>query len=183
MEPESSLPLSQQPATSPCPQSDQSTPRLSDEFLQDRLLTLSSLLHPCLFPPSFPPETLHAPLFSPTRATCPAHLIMLDVITLTICCDAYRSGSNSLFNSFYSPLTLSPVDPKHLPQHPVLEHPQPMLLPQSERPSFTPIQNNRQNNCSFYFNVCISGEQTGRKKGSTPKDNKHCLAAIYRETC
>jgi hypothetical protein len=31
-----------------------------------------------------------------------------------------------------------------------LEHPQPMFLPQCERPSFTPIQNNRQN----YSSVC-----------------------------
>jgi len=169
MEPESSLPLSQQPATSPCPEPDQSTPHLSDGFLQDRLLTLSPLLHPGLFPPRFPPKTLHAHLFSPTRATCPAHLNMLDVITRTKCCEAYRSRCNSLSNSFHSPVALSPVDPKHLPQHPVLKHPQPMFLPQRKRPSFTPIQNNRQNNSSFYFNVCISGKRTGRKKKVLPQ--------------
>jgi hypothetical protein len=42
-----------------------------------------------------------------------------------------------------------------------------------ERPGFTPIQNNIQNSSYFYFNVCISGKQTGRSKDSTPKDNKH----------
>jgi hypothetical protein len=31
---------------------------------------------------------------------------------------------------------------KYLPQHPILEHPQPMFLPQCDRPSFTPTQNN-----------------------------------------
>ena len=29
--------------------------------------------------------------------------------------------------------------PKYVPQHPILEHPQPMFLPQIKRPSFTPI--------------------------------------------
>jgi hypothetical protein len=37
-----------------------------------------------------------------------------------------------------------------LPQHPVFEHPQSTLHPQCERPSFTNIQNNRQN----YRSVC-----------------------------
>jgi hypothetical protein len=47
----------------------------------------------------------------------------------------------------YSPLPcyLVPLRPKCLPQHPILEHPQPVCLPQCERPSFTPSQNNRQN--------------------------------------
>jgi hypothetical protein len=42
------------------------------------------------------------------------------------------------------PCYLVPFRPKYPPQHPILEQPQPMFLPQCERPSFTPIQNNRQ---------------------------------------
>jgi hypothetical protein len=43
------------------------------------------------------------------------------------------------------PCYLFPLRPKYSPQHPPLKHPQPMNLPQYQRPSFTPIQNNRQN--------------------------------------
>ena len=48
---------------------------------------------------------------------------------------------------YFSPLSfrLVPPRPKYSPQHLSLEHLHPVFLPQCERPSFTPIQNNRQN--------------------------------------
>jgi hypothetical protein len=44
--------------------------------------------------------------------------------------------------------------PKYSPQHPVLKHPQSILLHQCQRPSFTPIQYDRQN-YSFLFATSI----------------------------
>ena len=40
---------------------------------------------------------------------------------------------------------------KYSPQHHVLKHPQLPFLPPCQRPSFTPIQNNRQNYSSLNF--------------------------------
>ena len=49
------------------------------------------------------------------------------------------------------PHYLVPPRYKHSPQHHVLKHPQLPFLPQCKRPSFTPIQNNRQNYSSVNF--------------------------------
>ena len=56
---------------------------------------------------------------------------------------------------------LSPPFPRYLvtprskysPQHHVLKRPQLLFLPQYQRPSFTPIQNNRQNYSSIYLDL------------------------------
>jgi hypothetical protein len=44
---------------------------------------------------------------------------------------------------FYSWSIFLPFRSKYPPQHSVLKNPQSVFLPQSERPSFPPIQNNR----------------------------------------
>jgi hypothetical protein len=51
------------------------------------------------------------------------------------------------------PYYLVPLGPKYSPQHPNHNHPQPTFLSQCERPSFTPIQNNRKIYSSVYLNL------------------------------
>ena len=120
------------------------------------VLTLTS--HLCLglpiglVPSGFPTKTLHMLLPSSICATCPAHLILLYFITRTILGEVYRSLSSSLC-SFLHSCYLVPLRTKYSPQHPILKQPQPTFLPQCQRPSFTPIQNNRQNYSSVYLNL------------------------------
>jgi hypothetical protein len=55
----------------------------------------------------------------------------------------------------FSPLPcyLVPLRPKYSPQHPILKHLQPTLLPHCQLPSFTPTQNNRQNYRKWNLNI------------------------------
>jgi len=58
-----------------------------------------------LLPSGYPTKTLYTPLSSPIRATCPAHLILLDFITRTIFGEVYKSFSSSLYSLLHSPVT------------------------------------------------------------------------------
>ena len=82
------------------------------------ILILSSHLrlgHPSgLFPSGFPTQTLYKHLPSPTHATCPAHIILLGLITRTILGEQYRSLSSSLWSFLHSPITLSLLGPNIL---------------------------------------------------------------------
>jgi hypothetical protein len=57
-----------------------------------------------------------------------------------------------------------PLQSKYSPQHPVLNHPQSVFLPQCQRSSFTYIQNHRQHYSLVYCNLYVFWQQTKRQK-------------------
>ena len=66
------------------------------------------------FPSGFPTKILYTPLVSPICATCPAHVIILDLITRTILGEEYRSLSSSLCSFLHSLVTSSLLGPNIL---------------------------------------------------------------------
>jgi hypothetical protein len=72
----------------------------------------------------------------------PTHLILPNFINRTILGEQYRSLSSTLRSFLHTPLTSSLLGPNILLSPPIRKHPQPTFLPQCERPSFKPTQNN-----------------------------------------
>ena len=67
-----------------------------------------------LFLSGFPTKALYTSLLSSIRTTCPAHLILLDLIARTIFCEEHRSLSSSLCSFLYSLFTSSLTVPNIL---------------------------------------------------------------------
>jgi len=67
-----------------------------------------------LFPSGLPAITVYKTLLSHIRATCPAHLILLYLITRTILVEKYRLLSSSLCGFLHSSVTLSHLSPNIL---------------------------------------------------------------------
>jgi hypothetical protein len=87
MEPEGSLPHSQQPFTCPYAEPDQSSPCPCSSSLKSILILSSYIglgLVSGLFSSGLSTRTLYAPLLSPMHATCSDHLIIFYLITWKI---------------------------------------------------------------------------------------------------
>ena len=140
MEAEGSWPHSQMPATCPYPETARSSPYPPHHTSWRSILTLSChlrlVLPSCRFPSGLPTKTLYTSLLSLMCATCPARMILLDLITWTIFGKQQKSLSSSLCSFLHSPCYFVHLRPKYLPQRPILWHPQPKFLPQCERTSF-----------------------------------------------
>jgi hypothetical protein len=94
MEPEGSIPNSQELSTCSYPKPDQSSPHHPIPPLRDPS-TYVLVFVVVSFPSGFPTNNLYAFLFLPIRATWPAHLI-LDLIILIILGEEYKSRSSEI---------------------------------------------------------------------------------------
>jgi hypothetical protein len=93
------------------------------------ILILSS--HLCLglasglFPSGFPAKTLDTFFFCPIHATCPVHRVLIWSPDLHLMSTTHKAPHYVLFSVSCH---LLPLSPRCLPQHPVLEHPQPVMF-------------------------------------------------------
>ena len=144
--------------TSPYSEPDQSSPCPPSHFLKIHL-NIINLSMPGSSKWSlylrFPHQNMYSLHLSPTLATWPVHLILY-LINGIIFGEEYKSLSSTLCSLLHSSTTSSVLGP-HIFVGTLFTNTTATFLPQRERPSFTPIQNNRQNYSSVSLNLYIFG--------------------------
>jgi len=169
MEPECSLSHLQDHETCPCSHPDQFTPRPPSNFLK----ICSNIIFSCMpgssrwslslwFPHQNP--VYNSPLPSPIRPICPAHFILLNLITQIIFGEEHRLLSSSLHSLFHSPVTLSLLGPNILLStlfsNTLSLRCGLVVCDQVLHPT---IHNNRQNQSSVNLNLYAFRQQIGRQ--------------------
>jgi hypothetical protein len=90
----------------------------------------------------------------PIRALFPSNLILLYLITRTILGEEYISLTSSFYNFLHSPVTSTLLGPNILLNN-LSSYTHSLRCSHIERPSFTPIQNKKQNYNSVHINIYI----------------------------
>jgi hypothetical protein len=106
MEHEGPLPSSQEPAASPYPQPHDMSPHPPTLVILPPPQIYLRLQNIFLYS-DFPTKVFCAHIISTIRATCPSHLILLNLVTLIIYGEEYILRTCSLYNFLYPHVTLS----------------------------------------------------------------------------
>ena len=126
---------------------------------------------------SFPHQDAIHPFSSPIRATCPAHLILLDFITRTIFGEGYISFSSSLCNLLHSPVTSSLLSPNIL-LNTMFSNILSFLYSYNVNDQVPHPYKTRGKIIFLYILISNYWITSWKTKDSTPNDSKHLLTSI-----